>query len=82
MVLRNFYILLLVLYALFCLPCFCVSDTCWLKRKLGIQHKGVSKEVLKHIEKQTWSYEKETDFSEFALLQSLKASVNSPVETE
>lgn len=69
MLARNIYIVVLIFYAIFCLPCYCFSDNCCLKRALKIKDKGVSFKVLEYLEKEQWVYENKDDFKEYAALQ-------------
>lgn len=83
MLLRNFYIILMLLYTLFCLPCFCIDDNCWLKRKMGVKNNGVDKQVFSHLKKAKWSYDTDKDFDDFAQFQALKnrqTSLKSPLD--
>jgi hypothetical protein len=82
LLLRNIYIGLMILYGLFCLPCYCISDQCWLKKSLGIKHSGVSAKVLTYIDKQKWKYHNSTDFEEFAYLQTIKETNDSTLLTK
>lgn len=72
LMLRNVYILLMILYAIFCLPCYCISDNCCLKKCLRIKNNGVSKSVINAIKKQQWQFVDKSDFAEFAMLQKAK----------
>lgn len=72
MLVRVSHIVITLLFALFCLPCYCINDNCWLKRNLGLKNNGVSKEVLKYLDKQKWSYNDDRDFEQFSMLQKLK----------
>lgn len=50
MIIRPFHIVLMVLFLLCCAPCYCFSDSCFLKRWIISDSKGVDKAVFRLID--------------------------------
>ena len=69
---RIGHIILLIGYMLCCLPCYCIPDSCWCKRKFAITNIGVSKKVVAMLETQKWEYKSDKDFEEFAKKERLR----------
>jgi hypothetical protein len=63
----------MILFVLFCVPCYCIPDSCWCKNKFAIKGSGTSKIVLDWLETQKWVFENVEDFEKFALIIHLKA---------
>jgi hypothetical protein len=57
----------------FCLPCYCISDTCWCKKKFAIKGTGTSKVILDWLQSQKWEFNNVKDFEDFAVIVRLKA---------
>ena len=55
MFIRVFHMVLMILYIIFVLPCYCCNDSCFIKRHL-VAKVGVSKAVLGQIERSAWKF--------------------------
>jgi len=73
MLTRTMHVLIMILFVLFCVPCYCIPDSCWCKKKFAIKGSGTSKIVLDWLETQKWEFENVEDFEKFALIINLKA---------
>ena len=73
MLARTMHVFQLILFVLFCFPCYCISDTCLCKKKFAIKGSGTSKVVLEWLETQKWTLKNVKDFEDFALIVKLRA---------
>ena len=73
MLARTMHVFQLILFVLFCFPCYCISDTCLCKKKFAIKGSGTSNIILEWLRTQKWEYNRVKDFEDFALIFKLKA---------
>jgi hypothetical protein len=73
MLARTIHVFQLIFFAVFCLPCYCISDTCWCKKKFAIKGTGTSKVILDWLQSQKWEFNNVKDFEDFAVIVRLKA---------
>ena len=73
MLTRTMHVLIMIFVVLFCMPFYCIPDTCWCRKKLAIKGSGTSKVVLEWLETQKWTLKNVKDFEDFALIVKLRA---------
>ena len=71
MIIRVVHVFLLILFLLCCIPCYCFSDTCFLKRRM-VHSAGVESGTLNALEKHKWTYSEPQDIKMFAMMIRLK----------
>ena len=57
---RVFQTVMIILFIVFCVPCYCFNDECFIKRRL-ISKKSIDPKVLKLLNKWSWIYKNSQD---------------------
>lgn len=55
MFIRVLHLVLMILFLIFCVPCYCCGDNCFIKKRL-LNKKGVSQAVYRHLSDHKWVF--------------------------